>query len=125
MKRVARQFAERNLSPRLSPGLNGLALHGEIVRVTAAFIDLQQHRHDADYNMGRQFTRIDALNIVSAAERAFVDWRAVAQFGAGRHVPRRLVDLREDPSLIAREAVVVRLVRAGAGPSRALSEFAG
>ena len=77
MKRVARQFAERNLSPGLSPDLNGLRLQDEIVRVAAAFVDLQQHRHDADYNMGRQFTRIEALNIVSTAERAFADWRAV------------------------------------------------
>jgi len=77
MKRVARQFADRSLSPRLSPGLNDLPLQDEIVRVAAAFVDLQQHRHDADYNMGRHFTRIEALNIVSAAERAFVDWRTV------------------------------------------------
>ena len=77
MKRVALQFAGQNLSPRLSPGLNGLALQDELVRVAAAFVDLQQHRHDADYNMGRQFTRIEALNIVGAAERAFVDWRTV------------------------------------------------
>ena len=77
MKRVALQFAERNLSPRLGPGLNGLPLQDEIVRVAAASVDLQQHRHDADYNMGRRFTRIEALNIVSDAERAFVDWRVV------------------------------------------------
>ena len=73
MKRVARQFAERNVSPRLSPGLNGLPLQDEIVRVAAAFVDLQQHRHEADYDMGRRFTRLE----VSDAERAFVDWRAV------------------------------------------------
>lgn len=48
-----------------------------MVRVAATFVDLQQHRHDADYNMGQQFTRIEVLNIVSAAERAFVDWGAV------------------------------------------------
>ena len=77
MKRVARQFAERTVSPRLSPGLNGLPLQDEIVRVAAAFVDLQQHRHEADYDVGRRFTRLEVLNIVSDAERAFVDWRAV------------------------------------------------
>ena len=77
MKRVARQFAERTVSPRLSPGLNGLPLQDEIVRVAAAFVDLQQHRHEADYDVGRRFTRLKVLNIVSDAERAFVDWRAV------------------------------------------------
>ena len=77
MKRVALQFAEQSLSPRLSPALNGLPLQDEIVRVAAAFVDLQQHRHDADYNLGRRFTRVEVLNIVSDAEQAFVDWRAV------------------------------------------------
>ncbi len=77
MKRVARQFAERNVSPKLSPGLNGLPLQDEIVRVAAEFVDLQQHRHEADYNMGRRFTRLEVLSIVSDAERAFVDWGAV------------------------------------------------
>ena len=83
MKRVARQFAERSLSPRLSPGLNHLSLEEDIVRVAATFVDLQQHRHDADYNMGRQFTRTEVLNIVGAAERAFVDWGTVCNSPQG------------------------------------------
>ena len=48
-----------------------------MVRVAATFVDLQQHRHEADYDMRRRFTRLEVLNIVSDAERAFVDWRAV------------------------------------------------
>ena len=77
MKQVARQFAERNLSPKLKPGLNGLPLQDEIVRVAAVFVDLQQHRHEADYDMGRQFTRIEVLDILREAERAFDDWSRV------------------------------------------------
>ena len=77
MKTVARQFARGGISPRLRPGLNGLPLQDEIVRVAAAFVDLQQHRHEADYDMGRPFTRLEVLNIISDAERAFEDWRAI------------------------------------------------
>ena len=77
MKRVARQFAERSVSPRLGPGLNGQPLQGELVRVAAAFVDLQQHRQEADYDMGRRFTRMEVLSITSDAERAFADWRLV------------------------------------------------
>ena len=77
MKRVARQFADRNVSPKLKPGLNGLPLQDEIVKVAAVFVDLQQHRHEADYDMGRQFTRVEVLSIVSDAERALVDWSEV------------------------------------------------
>lgn len=37
--------------------------------MAAAFAELRPHRHDTDYNMGQQFTRIEALSIVGAAER--------------------------------------------------------
>ena len=79
MKRVARQFAQRGLSPKLEPGLNGIPLQEEIVRVAAAFVDLRQHRHEADYDMGRSFTRLEVLSLINDAERAFVDWRKVRQ----------------------------------------------
>ena len=77
MKRVAVQFAQRGVSPKLEPGLNQLPLQEEIVRVAAAFVDLQQQRHQADYDMGRSFTRLEVLSLISDAERAFVDWHAV------------------------------------------------
>ncbi len=77
MKRVAVQFAQRGVSPKLEPGLNQLPLQEEIVRVAAAFVDLQQQRHEADYDMGRSFTRLEVLSLISDAEGAFVDWRAV------------------------------------------------
>ena len=77
MKRVARQFAEQGLSPKLEPGLNGLPLQDEIVQVAAAFVDLQQQRHEADYDMGRSFTRLEVLSLISDAERAMIEWRKV------------------------------------------------
>ena len=77
MKRVARQFAKHSVSPKLAPGLNDLPLQDEIVRVAAAFVDLQQYRHEADYDMGRRFTRLEVLSIVSDAKRAFADWGEV------------------------------------------------
>ena len=77
MKKVARQFADQGVSPKLMPGLNGLPLQDEIVRVAAVFVDLQQYRHDADYDIGRRFTRLEVLSIVSDAKRAFADWGEV------------------------------------------------
>ena len=77
MKRVARQFAKHSVSPKLEPGLNGQPLQDEIVRVAAAFVDLQQYRHEADYDMGRRFTRLEVLSIVSDAKRAFAGWGEV------------------------------------------------
>ena len=77
MKTVAKQFAEGRVSPRLVPGLNGELPQRELVRVARVFGDLQQHRHEADYDMRRRFTRIEALGITDGAERAFSDWRVV------------------------------------------------
>ncbi len=55
-----------------------LPIHASLRRsVSAVFVDLQQHRHEADYDMGRQLTRVEVLSIVSDAERAFVDWSEV------------------------------------------------
>ena len=77
MKTVARQFASRSISPKLKPGLNGQDLQDEIVSVAATFVDLQQHRHEADYDVGRVFTRPEVLDVISDAEVAFSDWKAV------------------------------------------------
>lgn len=75
----------------------------EIVRVASAFVDLRQHRHDADYNMGRQFTRVDPLDIVSAAER---DQTVVLA-----HRPRSTGSRPLRASFLVAEAVKPRLIR--------------
>lgn len=45
--------------------------------VAHAFISLQEARHEADYNMSRSFTRLEALDIVDLAEQAFADWQTI------------------------------------------------
>ena len=77
MRRVAHQFAAAHISPRLSPGLNGLPLQHQIRNVSETFVDLQQCRHEADYDMGRRFTRVEVLDLIGNAERAFAEWREV------------------------------------------------
>ena len=77
MRRVAKQFAGRGISPKLLPGLNGLPLQPELVAVAAAFDDLQQARHEADYGIARRFTRREVLALVNQADRAFADWQQI------------------------------------------------
>lgn len=77
MKDVARQFAANAVSPKLSPGLNGQPLQGEIVQVAEDFLELQEARHDADYDTLRRFSRADALSSVRTAERAFANWSRI------------------------------------------------
>ena len=77
MKKVAQPFTQENVSPKLGPGLNDEPLQPEIVRVATAFSDLQQLRHEADYDMTRRFTRQEVLALIGDAERAFEDWKKV------------------------------------------------
>jgi hypothetical protein len=42
--------------------------------VAAAFIHLQERRHEADYDLAVTFKRPDAMSHVQRAEQAFVDW---------------------------------------------------
>ena len=77
MKKVAQQFSNDGVSPKLSPGLNGQALQPELVGVATAFVELQQARHEADYDVARRFTRREVLDLLEGAEQAFTDWRHV------------------------------------------------
>ena len=77
MKRVAQQFSNDNVSPKLAPGLNGQALQPKMIGVATAFVDLQQARHEADYDTARRFTRREVLDLLEPAEQAFANWRLV------------------------------------------------
>ena len=77
MKSVARQFSSGQLSAKLSPGMDGQAVQPELARVAGTFVDLQQARHEADYDTTRRFARQDVVDPVDRAEQAFVDWNAV------------------------------------------------
>jgi uncharacterized protein (UPF0332 family) len=77
MKRVAQQFSAGAVSPKLEPALNGQVPQPELVQIAETFVDLQQARHEADYDTMRRFTRQDVVDLVDRAERAFHDWRTV------------------------------------------------
>jgi len=79
MRIVAQQFSNKNLSPKLEPSLKGKTLQKRIVRFSGTFIDLQQARHEADYDIARRFTRREALEFVERAEKAVSDWGKVQQ----------------------------------------------
>jgi len=77
MKAVAQQFATNSISPKLTPGLSGQLLQAQMMQVAATFVDLQQARHEADYDTARRFTRQEVLDLVEQAERAFSDWHTL------------------------------------------------
>lgn len=56
-----------------------LTLQAELISVATAFVELQQARHEADYDTGRRFTRQECIDLVKQAEQAFADWQKVRQ----------------------------------------------
>ena len=77
MNKVAQMFAKDDVNRKLSPGLEGSPLQPKLINVAEAFVDLQQARHDADYNMAQQFSRQDVLDLIDQADQAVADWRDV------------------------------------------------
>ena len=77
MREAARRFAGGTVTPKLTPGLNGLSLQPELVAVAKVFLVLQQARHEAEYDRTVRFTRPQVLRLSNQARRAFSDWQQV------------------------------------------------
>ena len=76
MKSASRAFV--NARPaQLAALTGGVAVPQGIQDVAAAFVELQEARHEADYNVNRSFTRLESTNLVARAAQAFVTWRAI------------------------------------------------
>ena len=87
MRNVCKSFADghraviRNSQPGQPPPatrkLIALPLDPPLFAVIQAFIDLQEARNEADYNLDKQWNRLDVLNRVQTARQAFADWAAI------------------------------------------------
>ena len=77
MKQTAVAFTRRSIPPRLASGLDRQQVQQPLIDVATAFVQLQEARHDADYNRALRFTRREALDLADLAEQAFRDWRRV------------------------------------------------
>ena len=77
MKKTAVQFANKAPSPKLAPGFNQQPLQQELVDVASSFVQLQEARHEADYNRALRFTRREALDLADLTDQAFRDWAQV------------------------------------------------
>ena len=77
MRQVAQQFSANRVSSKLSPGLNGQPLQKEVIYIAATFVELQQARHEADYDTMRSFTRREVIDLVEQVERAVLAWSVV------------------------------------------------
>lgn len=82
MKSAANTFRGGNLPSVMSAAV-AAPLPSELRRLCETFIELQQARHEADYDLTRVLTRNEALDLVTKAQQAFTDWQAVAGSEAG------------------------------------------
>lgn len=57
---------------------SGGSVPPELNTVAHNFIQLQQHRHTADYDNTKQWSRTDVLNVLTLATDAFTAWRAIS-----------------------------------------------
>jgi uncharacterized protein (UPF0332 family) len=75
MQKAAKCFASGgDLPAHLSSAFSG-SIPAEIQRIALAFVDLQQARHDADYNLLERFTRAQVERLIQQAAEAVTDWR--------------------------------------------------
>ncbi|MBX3183268.1 MAG: hypothetical protein KIT72_04125 [Polyangiaceae bacterium] len=82
MKFAANTFKGGALPHALQDAVKG-PISTELKRLSEGFIELQQARHEADYNLSRTFTRDEALDLLRTAAQAFDDWQVVANTQAG------------------------------------------
>jgi hypothetical protein len=63
--------------PPATQALLTLPFDPALVGVLRSFVDLQEARHEADYDLARQWRRFDVLKYVQAAGDAFDNWQKV------------------------------------------------
>ncbi len=49
----------------------------ELATVAATFVELQEARHSADYDMSQVFSRPDVLSAIQLVDQAFAAWKLV------------------------------------------------
>lgn len=81
MKKVSAMIANDKLPKGIqSPGGAYVSTDDrkvDLKTVANAFVDLQQARHDADYDLSRSFRRQEALAFIGKAREAFEAWKRV------------------------------------------------
>jgi hypothetical protein len=77
MKKAAQGFAGGTVHHTYAQTLGGRPVPPKLRSIADAFIALQQARHEADYDVTKRWTRLEALEHISLTEQAFRDWAVV------------------------------------------------
>jgi hypothetical protein len=73
----AKNACEIFISGRGVKGLTILPIDQDLIDVASAFHDLQQVRHDADYDLMETFDRVQVLGHVQRVKEAMAKWKLV------------------------------------------------
>jgi hypothetical protein len=77
MSEASRGFANSQVPSALQPvGIPGFP-SVDLKLVAEAFVSLQQHRHAADYDLARTFTREQVNGFIEQVESAFAAWNRI------------------------------------------------
>jgi uncharacterized protein (UPF0332 family) len=76
MKKACAQFVTSPATGIAADLIND-PLEEEFNRVAAAFVELQEARHAADYDLSQTFDRVSVLQTINQAKSAMTDWKAV------------------------------------------------
>jgi len=79
MKKVCQQFRQGNVA-NLAPAIQAIIqqpLEPGLAIIAGAFVELQEARHIADYDVSDTFTRLDVLEKIDLVDQAFAAWRGV------------------------------------------------
>lgn len=83
MRQASKAFASGGLPPALQRILpRGVPV--PIQRIADVFVDLQQARHSADYDVAQKLTRREAQRLVTQVQRTFQAWQAARADPAAR-----------------------------------------
>lgn len=81
MKKAAQGFGATNLA---DPWKQLLAAPSpQLILVAGTFVDLQQARHQADYDLAHRLTRAEAIDLVERAEVATAAWKSIRKTPPG------------------------------------------
>jgi len=79
MNDVSKSFAKGEWPKAFDPVKGVFSIPQELKDVAQAFVDLQEARHNADYDLAAHFTRGDTLVLVGRAAQAFRDWETIRE----------------------------------------------
>lgn len=86
MKKVSALFANDKLPKSVQPpgGVGSFTIPADLKTVANTFVELQQARHEADYDLTRSFRRGEADNFYLKAKEAFAAWERVKRTDEAR-----------------------------------------